>query len=260
MQLPLKQRLKLVRQHAFAAVNFAGHVPVSIDDADTGVVITVDGRKVYAPSPLRWKLYKHGWEARLDRLEAEYGVGRHVTLAPDAVVFDIGANAGEFAHICARYGARIHCFEPDPTVYACLVKNIADLSQAQAHDMVIWKEDGEVEFGLAPERADSSVFTQDGAKVKKRSVTIETFCRENNIAKIDFIKCDAEGAEPEVLEGIGGFFSQIDAVALDTGAERNGARTHDACADILSANGFTVIEEKIGTRWMTYGINKEAKR
>ena len=257
MQLPLKQRLKLARQRAYAAVNFAGHVPVSVEESQTGVVINVDGKKIHAPSPLRWKLYKYGWEARLDRLEAEYGVGRHVSLKPNSVVLDIGANAGEFAHVCARYGAEVHCFEPDPDVHACLLKNIDGLPQAHAHDTVIWKEDGEIDFGLAPERADSSVFTDSGAKLKKRTVTIETFCRENEIPRIDFIKCDAEGAEPEVLEGIGGFFPNVGAVALDTGAERNGARTHDACAEILSTHGFEVVEEKICTRWMTYGINKE---
>jgi len=256
MQLPLKQRLKLARQRAYAAVNFAGHVPVSVEDTTSGVVINVEGRKIHAPSPLRWKLYKHGWEARLDRLEAEYGVGRNVTLTSDAVVLDIGANAGEFAHVCARYGAHTHCFEPDPAIHACLTKNIAELNNAMAYDTVVWREDGEIEFGLAPERADSSVFADDAMKVKKRAVTIETFCLENKIPRLDFIKCDAEGAEPEVLEGISGFFPNVTAVALDTGAERNGLRTHEACAEILNANGFAVTEEKIGTRWMTYGLNQ----
>lgn len=254
MRLPLKIHLKLLRQRVYAALEIGGNVPVDIVETDHGLVARVDGRDIAIPSPWRWKLYRYGWTARLDRLEREYGVGRHVRLGPESVVFDIGANAGEFAHLCARYGARVYCFEPDPQVYACLLRNIAALPNASAHDVVIWKEDGEVDFGLAPDRADSSVFVNDAPSIKKPARTIASFCRESNLPRIDFIKCDAEGAEPEVLEGIGEFFPNIGAIALDTGPERGGQRTHNACAQILSAAGLHVVEEKVGTRWMTYGL------
>lgn len=141
-----------------------------------------------------------------------------------------------------------------PKVHACLLKNVAGLSNVSAHDVVVWKEDGEIDFGLAPDRADSSVFVKDGPSVKRRARTIASFCRENAIARVDFIKCDAEGGEPEVLPGIGAFFPRIGALALDTGPERSGERTHEACAAILSGAGFRVVEEKVGTRWMTYGL------
>lgn len=256
MQLPLKQRLKLLRQSFYARLNFRGHLAVSINEDGDAFLVSVDGQNISVPSPLRWKLYKYGWEKRLDRLEKEYGIGRHVKLKPNAVVLDIGSNAGEFAFVCARYGAAVHCFEPDPTVFSCLKRNVSSLKNVSVHDIALWKEDGLISFGLAPERADSSVFHQGAKKIQKPAVSIETFCRQNNIEKIDFIKCDAEGAEPEILEGIGSMFPYIDALALDTGAERNGMRTHEACAALLKANNFTVIEEKIGTRWMTYGVKK----
>lgn len=254
MQLPLQVRLKLLRQQAYSALKLGGNVPVALVESAGALCVRVDGRDIAVPSPWRWKLYRYGWEARLDRLEREYGVGRHVALGPDSLVFDIGANVGEFAHVCARYGARVHCFEPDPKVHACLLRNIEGLEKVSPHDIVIWKEDGKIDFGLAPERADSSVFVTDAPSVRKRAETIASFCRENAIARVDFIKCDAEGAEPEVLEGIGDFFPHIGAVALDTGPERAGARTHDACSAILKGAGFRVIEEKVGTRWMTYGL------
>ena len=114
--LPLKQRLKLLRQSVYAALSFRGHVPLAIEDCPLGAAIQVKDATVYVPSALRWKLYKKGWCARLDQLEREYGVGRHVVLGPESVVIDIGANVGEFAHIAARYGARIICIEPDPFI------------------------------------------------------------------------------------------------------------------------------------------------
>ncbi len=257
MQLSIIQRLKLVRQRALARYGVGGNVDVRLEEAADGLFVRVEGMRIALPSPLRWKLYRKGWAARLDRLEQEYGVGRHITLGAESIVLDIGANAGEFAHVCARYGARVFCFEPDPAAFTCLEKNIAALDSARAFDVVVWKEDGAIGFALAPERADSSVFAV-GPRVKKRAVTIESFAHEHALTRIDLIKGDAEGAEPEVLEGIGAAFRLVRAVALDTGPERRGRRTDDACAEILRAKGFDVIDEKIGTRWMTYGLRRQS--
>jgi FkbM family methyltransferase len=253
MQLSLGQRLKLIRQDALAALGLGGNVRVRLEDAAEGVFVCVDDRRIAVPSPLRWKLYRKGWTARLDRLEREYGVNRHASLTPESVVLDIGANAGEFAHVCARYSARVHCFEPDPAVFACLRQNIAALPRASAHEVLIWKDDGVVEFALASDRADSSVFA-DGPHVKMMGMTIEAFARQEALSRIDLIKCDAEGAEPEVLEGVGDAWPLVRSVALDTGAERRGARTNVQCRAILEGNGFRVIDEKIGTRLMTIGV------
>jgi len=255
MQLPVKLRLKLMRQGLLAGMKIGGNVPVSVEERDGDVSILVEGRRIAVPSALRWKLYRKGWEARLDRLEREYGVGRRAALGPGSVVVDIGANVGEFAHVCARYEARVLCVEPDPKTHACLLRNIEGLGNASAFDAVIWKEDGAVDFGMAPERADSSMFAAGAPTVRREAVTLERFARERSLSRIDLVKCDAEGAEPEVLEGAGAMFPNIGVFALDTGAERNGARTNRECADILAARGFTVIEEKIGTRCMTYGLN-----
>ncbi|WP_375203893.1 FkbM family methyltransferase [Hyphococcus sp.] len=257
--LPLKQKLKLLRQGVYAAFSFRGHAPVSVRADPLGAVITVDGKSIYAPSPLRWKLYKKGWTARLDQLAREYGVGRHISLDQDSVILDIGANAGEFAYVAARHGARIHCIEPDPKVFACLSANTSDLSDVSIHDALIWKENGEVDFFSAPDTADSSVFDEgQGEKVTKPAVTVERFCTDHGIERLDLLKCDAEGAEPEILEGIGAMFAQIKVIALDTGPERKGARTHHECRRILEENGFSVIDEKIGKRLMTFGVNRSA--
>lgn len=255
MQLSPGQRLKLLRQDALAALKIGGNVRVRLEESAEGVFIHVEGERISVPSALRWKLYRKGWQARLDRLEREYGVNQYFRLSADSVVLDVGANAGEFAHVCARYGARVHCFEPDPDVFACLRRNIARLANAEAHDAVIWKSDGAIEFALAPARADSSVFAE-GPKVRKQAVTVASLSRTLGLPRIDLIKCDAEGAEPEVLESVGVAWPLVRGVALDTGPERAGARTDGACRAILEREGFAVIDEKVGTRLMTYGLRR----
>lgn len=253
MQLPLTVRLKLARQSVLAALGIGGERAVRLAEEGDRLYVETDGVRLRIPSPLRWKLYRKGWAARLDRLEREYGVGRHVRLSPGDIVLDVGANAGEFAFVAERYGARIYCVEPDPLVFACLQENIARLKNASAHDAVIWKETGEIAFGLAPERADSSVFAE-GAKVTKRAITLADFARSQSLDRIDLLKCDAEGAEPEVLEGAGEFLKNVRAAALDTGPERQGERTDKACGALLARAGFKVVDESIGGRRMTYGV------
>lgn len=257
MQLSTAQRLKLhLRQPLLSVLKIDGNVPVKLEESTDGLVAVVDGRRIHIPAALCWKFYRKGWAGRLDRLEQEYGVGARFILDETSLVLDIGANTGEFAHVVARHGARVHCFEPDPFVFDCLRKNTQDLAAVTLHERVIWKEDGTVPFGVASERHDSSVFAENAPRIERVAMRLDTFARESGLSRVTLLKCDAEGAEPEVLEGAGAFLKRIENVSIDTGPERNGERTHDACKGILEDAGFEVVEDKIGTRQMTYGVNR----
>lgn len=255
MALPFKIRWKLWRQDILAAFRIRGHKPVRIAPHALGAKFVVNDGRIVVPSPYRWKLYRKGWRARLDQLGAEYGLGRHVQIGAECIIVDIGANAGEFAHVCAPRGARIYCLEPDPAVRACLEENIRALTNASAHDALLWKEATTIAFASIPDHADSSVFAgADAPTVMRRTTTLDAFCVDHGIDRLDLLKCDAEGAEPEVLQGARETLGITRAVAVDTGAERNGARTHEACRAILEGAGFRVIDETVGKRLMTYGV------
>ena len=254
LSLPFKVRWKLLRQDLLATFNIGGHVRVTVAPHPLGAEITIPDGQIVAPSVYRWKLYRKGWEARLDQLAAEYGVDRYVQLNAKSLVIDVGANAGEFAHVCARFGATVHCIEPDGAVRACLTHNVRALDQATAHDALLWNEEADVPFVSIPDHADSSVFA-DGSKTQmRRATTLDRFCTDHKIDRIDLLKCDAEGAEPEVLEGAASMLARTSTVAIDTGAERQGARTHKAVGAILKTHGFRVIDEAVGKRLMTYGL------
>lgn len=254
LNLPMKIRWKLLRQDILAAARLHGHQRVRIEPHRLGAeVIVADGR-IVVPSPFRWKLYRKGWRARLDQLAAEYGVDRHICLNDDSIVIDVGANAGECAHLCARFGARVYCIEPDAVVRACLVENTRALPNATAHDALFWNSETTVPFTSIPAHADSSVFAGDVAGSEMRhATTLDRFCAQHGVEKIDLLKCDAEGAEPEVLEGAETMLARTQFVALDTGAERREERTHAACREILARHGFQVSDETVGKRLMTYG-------
>ena len=257
MGLPLKQKLKLVRQRLYASLGFRDHKPVGVFDHELGARIETEGNSVIVPSPLRWKLYKKGWAARITQLKREYGVGALAHLNAGDIILDIGANAGEFAFIAAEYGAKIYCLEPDPNVFACLETNTAELPDVYATKTLIWKDEAELDFYSVPQSADSSVFASgEGPALKTHATTVENFCKAQNIERINLLKCDAEGAEPEVLMGVGAMWGRIDVFALDTGRERKGERTNEECKAILADNGYDVIDEKFGKRLMTFGVRR----
>lgn len=255
MQVPLGIRLNLLHQRMLSAVSNQGERAVSVRSGPHGFLIVVGDEKIHVPSPLRWDLYKKGWQARLESLACEYGIGTHFKLSPENTVIDIGANIGEFAHVCANAGAHVHCFEPDPDVFDCLRANTEGLANVFIDDALVWKTNGTVEIGLAPERGASSAFAETFTKVARPAVTLATYVTENNIPRIDLIKCDAQGAGPEVLLGAEPILHRVACVALDTGPERRGKRTNIRCKEILDDSGFEVSEEEIGGRLMTFAVN-----
>ncbi len=259
MDIKLKDRWKLARQAFYSATNFNGNKPVKIATIGGLYQLETEGKHIYVPSAQRWKLYRWGWAARLDRLRQEYAFGRELPINEGSTVIDIGANAGEFAFIAAQAGARCLCIEPDPLVNLCARLNTTSLAKIRVYDDLLWRENTEIDFHLAPQRADSSVFSVSDHAVKKQAVTLADFMAREGIERADFIKCDAEGAEPEVLEGAEKVHHAIGFFAVDTGAERNGERTHEASEKIFKSWGFKVMHEKIGTRWMTYGVNLDFK-
>lgn len=124
-------------------------------------------------------------------------------------LFDVGANIGWYSiNIALSHPKlRIHCFEPIPNTYNLLIKNIQlnGLSQIQAHNFAFGNHDGELEFFYNKQCSSNTSLANlserdDVEKIKCRVKTIDEFTVHEKI-KIDFLKCDAEGAELKVFQG-----------------------------------------------------------
>ncbi|MQA67470.1 MAG: FkbM family methyltransferase [Alphaproteobacteria bacterium] len=138
-------------------------------------------------------------------------------LPPDSVLFDVGANAGEWsaAARAAMPSAHIHAFEPVPETFA-------RLSRAMEGDPFITPNP----FGLGAADSEQRMRTVAGddtratllarAELKGESGTTlavhirrgDGYCAENGIDLIDLLKIDAEGAEGIVLSGLEGMLSR----------------------------------------------------
>ncbi len=148
---------------------------------------------------------KHIKRAQVANLSAYIPVG--------AVVCDIGANFGYVAkELCALHHGDItvYCFEPVPYTHSILERIMAPhknarlvkqgLSNAagitQIHIPV--KPSGVLGFGISHMGAETN---RDYIALDIPLTTLDAFASAENFTRLDFIKCDVEGAEMLVFQG-----------------------------------------------------------
>lgn len=140
----------------------------------------------------------------------------------NSILFDIGANQGQFLSVLANTfsSSKIYSFEPNPHSFEGLKKVKMSFSNSNCFPIGFGKEKGKFSLftskdDLSAQRAslnkDAVSFLQKGDKMVNILVEIDTldsFCEENNIEFIDFLKIDVEGNELNVLLGASKLLSQ----------------------------------------------------
>ncbi|MFN6924956.1 MAG: FkbM family methyltransferase [Tabrizicola sp.] len=256
--LTAKQSTQLFFSNLLGTLKLDGRLPLRVSEEDGLFMVSMAGRRVAVPSAKRWRNYKRGWDKRLQKLSHQFGFGDVATVKPGDTVVDIGANIGEFSIAAANKGAIVHAIEGDPLVFRCLEFNTKAVDSIKRHQNVVWKEDTQLTFYSEPTDANSSVFRPMGdAPISALQVTafrLDTLARDAGIGDVAFLKCDAEGAEPEVIEGGRELLQRTRVVAFDTGAERLGEETSADCEKLLTALGFAVHHEWRSHRKITFGI------
>lgn len=209
---------------------------------------TEDGRELYFYELRR--LNRYLWPDPITHVESEmrekYESGA-VRIESGDLVIDIGANIGEFALAASHTAERVVAIEPDPVAFQCLARNVAE-----AHDLALSDHSGWQEFYLSSRDADSSLIVPKryNKVYSVRTVTLDEFVASNSIERIDFLKLEAEGAEPEVLAGAERALAMTRKVSIDCGPERQGEPTRDAVFEYLQRYDFEIHE----SGKMLYGI------
>jgi len=71
---------------------------------------------------------------------------------------------------------------------------------------------------------------------------LDDFINKNEINHIDLIKCDAEGAEPEIIKGLNQNAYKVKYITIDTVGERNGEDTTDEVIKLLEERKFNILK------------------
>lgn len=133
----------------------------------------------------------------------------------DAVVFDVGAHAGQFSKLFAAMAPRGQVFAFEPSAYARSVLKpalawnrvrnveVVPLGLSDAEGTLVLhtpiKKRGQLGFGLAHLGEDTSGRATQAQSI--RLTKMDAFVAERGLTRLDFIKADVEGWELHMLKG-----------------------------------------------------------
>ncbi|MBP7272948.1 MAG: FkbM family methyltransferase [Saprospiraceae bacterium] len=151
------------------------------------------------------KLYKK--ETLPIGLLPAYDLARH--FAPDSprTIFDVGANIGQTAvHFATHFKqANIYSFEPVAQTFQQLKKHTADYPNVQCIQLALSDVAGEQVMYLQEHSWLNSLSEKVNQKNSNTQTvqlhTLDNFCAEKGITKIDLLKIDTEGYDMHVLRG-----------------------------------------------------------
>jgi FkbM family methyltransferase len=192
--------------------------------------------------------------------------GKYVSLAEDSIIFDIGANIGSMAlkfAQCAPKGS-VYAFEPSDFAFQKLLRNLS-LNPGMS-DVVFpvqafvssESQKGVEHVAYASWRVDRTLDTahplHGGTPQPALSVpvtTIDDFCEQQGVNRIDLVKIDTEGYELEVLQGARKALQKFrPKIVFEIGlyAVKEKGLTFKDYFDFLVPLGYVLINTKGGRR------------
>lgn len=170
------------------------------------------------------------------------------------VVIDIGANIGYYTLIFAKLvgdTGKVFAFEPDPTNFELLRKNIEvnGYKNVTLKQKALSDKEGKVVLALIKQNTASHHISSE-QQAPKNSIQVDTITADDYFKnfehKIDFIKMDVEGAEIKVLNGMTNLLkNNVDLkmmVEYNPDAIRNMGLEPASYLELLITNGFRIMD------------------
>jgi FkbM family methyltransferase len=183
---------------------------------------------------------------------AEFFSSRYVIIPPELpamtpkVIYDLGANIGIASlYFSMHYPeARFYGFEPLPINQEVCALNYRNLRGSQAFPWAIGARNETATFELSTSdprggRLKGSPPPMQGQLNERITVQVFSIPELVSTQKLEppnFVKIDVEGAELEVLKGIGRHCPSIQRMLVET----HGLELEAACMEWMKANGFKV--------------------
>ena len=129
---------------------------------------------------------------------------------PNGVMFDIGANHGKYTIEMAKKAKIVYAFEPSPENITILREKTIHLPNVRIQEIALSNIKGKTKLMIVSNPGGHSIHASLSGKAWKHNLdnsvdvnvtTLDKFCQENNIDRVDGIKIDVEAHELEVLLG-----------------------------------------------------------
>lgn len=214
---------------------------VNIKKVENLFFLKDDQISIYASRKVRLSRYLFGIMNKLESLHKTYLL-EEIEINSDDVVIDVGANIGELSlYIIKKYNSYPICFEPDCTEFNSLKRNIIT---GEIHNIGLWESEGVLKFFNRNDNGDSSFIRNNDNEVSFLEVKVNTLDNiiNNRFQNIKILKIEAEGAEPEILNGAKETIKKCEYISIDCGPERgeNNESTFIQCYNLLRED-FEII-------------------
>jgi FkbM family methyltransferase len=130
-------------------------------------------------------------------------------ITKDSIVVDVGAHIGSFSIMAARSAYKVLAFEPEPTNYQMLKKNmeINRLENMSTFEMAVSGMSGyqDIYTFQGGSSADYSLYKSGIMNVKMGripTISVGDIIKREGLPRIDFLKLDCEGAEHDILRNM----------------------------------------------------------
>ncbi len=242
----------LARRFKFFRSLIGYEISVGWDETLSSYIVFEKAKKMYVSRKTRLAYYKNGIDRRLRNIRKEYLVD-HIPIEGGDIVIDVGANIGEFSVAVAdSQNLRIIAVEPDPKECTALIENLRG-TLCEIYQCPLWSQAEELYFYPSNETGDSSLIRQslESKPVQRSALPLDDILESsghiNGNEPIKLLKLEAEGAEPEVLQGVKENLHRIVYVTVDVGAERGLKKesTLVPVLNILMEAGFTPLKFRL---------------
>lgn len=158
-------------------------------------------------------IYKSIW---IDGLYIDVLNGR-----TDMVIVELGANVGIVADHMRAYAKKVYSVEPENENFESLKANKEwnSWDNVEIFHAAMWDKDGEETLHVSENNRTACSLTAQYNKETQgvKTYAMDTFFKENNIEKVDFMKMDIEGSEEKVLmsEGFLKVVPQIETLMVE---------------------------------------------
>ena len=149
-----------------------------------------------------WKL-----EILRERYEPEVTMLLKKRMTAGMVAIDVGANIGYFTRLMARLvgpQGRVYAFEPDQENRTYAVENTTRYPWVEVLGDAVSQEVGSIDFYhvLGMTGTHTTLPTAGAERRTVNATTIDAFVRARGLSRVDVLKIDVEGAEPDVFAGM----------------------------------------------------------
>lgn len=209
--------------------------------------------KMYFADKIRgFETYSYGIEYRANQLIKTYNLDL-IKFEKDDLVIDCGANYGDIYTWLKikKIPIKYISFEPSPLEFKCTELNCVNQIN---NNIGLSNTSGISEFYLKSDSGDSSVIEPSGGFTKKihiKTMTLNDYFLKNQIKKVKLFKLEAEGFEPEILQGSSKVLDKIEYIGVDGSPERGKKNdtTIEYAIDFLTSRDFEVVASNINPKF-----------